>query len=78
MVVRKRARASARRPRQSPRTHFYGPEIALKGLVVAGKPIVFDQASRNFMQLTAGEGYGSCPYLYAWDDGDKAGSAMAR
>ena len=24
------------------------------------------------MQLTAGEGYGSCPYLYAWDDGDHA------
>ena len=24
------------------------------------------------MQLTAGEGYGSCPYLYAWDDGEHA------
>ena len=39
---------------------------------MGGKQIVFDQASRNFMQLTAGEGYGSCPYLYAWDDGHSA------
>ena len=33
---------------------------------------MFDQASRNFMQLTAGEGYGSCPYLYVWDNGHNA------
>ena len=72
-VVVKKARESFGPPTApKPATYFYGPEIALKGLVVAGKPIVFDQASRNFMQLTAGEGYGSCPYLYSWDDGDKA------
>lgn len=52
-----------------PATYMFGPEVTLKGLVIAGKPLVFDQASRNFIQLTAGEGYGSCPYLYAWDDG---------
>ena len=37
-----------------------------------GKPIVFDQASRNFMKLTASEEGASCPYLYAWDDGQNA------
>jgi hypothetical protein len=72
-VVVKKARDSFGPPTApKPATYFYGPEIALKGLVVGGKQIVFDQASRNFMQLTAGEGYGSCPYLYSWDDGDKA------
>jgi hypothetical protein len=24
------------------------------------------------MQLTAGEGYGSCPYLYSWEEGERA------
>jgi hypothetical protein len=72
-VVVKKSRESFGAPTApKPATYFYGPEIALKGLVVAGKPIVFDQASRNFMQLTAGEGYGSCPYLYSWDEDDKA------
>ena len=33
-----------------------------------GKSIVFDQASRNFMQLTSFSEAGSCPYLYSWDD----------
>ncbi len=47
--------------------YTYGPEIALNGIVVNGKAIVPDDVSRNFLQLTAGEGYGSCPYLYAWD-----------
>ena len=72
-VVVKKARESFGPPTApKPTTYFYGPEIALKGLVVGGKQIVFDQASRNFLQLTAGEGYGSCPYLFSWDDGDKA------
>lgn len=57
-------------PKHAP--YIYGPELVLSGLVIRGKPLIFDQASRNFMQLTAGEGYGSCPYLYAWDEGHKA------
>ena len=52
-----------------PALYTFGPELRLTGLVMSGNQLVFDQASRNFMQLTAGEGYGSCPYLYAWDDG---------
>ena len=55
-----------------PTTYAFGPEIKLDGLVLDGKSVVFDQASRNFMELTAGSGYGSCPYLYAWDDGHNA------
>ena len=72
IVVKKIRESFAPPTAPKPATYLYGPEIALKGLVVAGKPIVFDQASRNFMQLTAGEGYGSCPYLYSWDQSDKA------
>ncbi len=72
IVVKKVRESFAPPTAPKPATYVYGPEIALKGLVVAGKPIVFDQASRNFMQLTAGEGYGSCPYLYSWDQSDKA------
>lgn len=46
---------------------FYGPELTLRGLVLNGQRLEFENAARNFMRLTAGEGYGSCPYLYAWD-----------
>ncbi len=52
--------------RPSPPAYIYGPALALAGLSVDGRPIVFDEASRNFLKLAAGEGYGSCPYLYAW------------
>ena len=71
-VIRKVRESFGAPTAPKPATYMYGPEVALKGLVVAGRPVVFDQASRNFMQLTAGEGYGSCPYLYAWDDGHNA------
>jgi hypothetical protein len=47
--------------------YFYGPELDLRGLVLNGRRLDFESASRNFMRLTAGEGYGSCPYLYAFD-----------
>jgi hypothetical protein len=46
---------------------FFGPELTLRGLVLNGQRLEFENAARNFMRLTAGEGYGSCPYLYAWD-----------
>jgi len=52
-----------------PATYAFGPELRLGGLVMDGKSIVFDQASRNFMKLTMVPEFGSCPYLYAWDDG---------
>jgi len=49
----------------------YGAALRLAGLVVNDKPIVFDQASRNFMKLSAFSPVGSCPYLYSWHDGLK-------
>ncbi|MGZ8399760.1 MAG: hypothetical protein ACXWVI_00435 [Methyloceanibacter sp.] len=54
-----------------PATYMFGPELRLSGLVMDGKSIVFDQASRNFMQLASFTEEGSCPYLYSWDDGLK-------
>ena len=54
-----------------PATYAFGPELRLTGLVMDGKSIIFDQASRNFMRLTSYEEGASCPYLYAWDDGHK-------
>src|ERR1700730_4557825 len=69
VAVRKTRESFAPPTAPKPATYAFGPELRLSGLVMGGKQLVFDQASRNFMQLTAGEGYGSCPYLYAWDDG---------
>jgi hypothetical protein len=51
----------------SPRLYSYGPAVTLKGLSVSGTAIDFDNPLSNFLQLVAGEGYGSCPYVYAYD-----------
>lgn len=48
--------------------YIWGPEQALKGLNVDGKRIILDEQSANFLELTAGEGYGSCPFLYSYDE----------
>ena len=71
-VIRKTRESFGPPTTPKPALYAFGPELQLTGLVTGGHELVFDQASRNFMQLTAGEGYGSCPYLYAWDDGDHA------
>jgi hypothetical protein len=68
IVIRKTKASFASPTVPRPATYAFGPELRLSGLVLDGKPILFDQAARNFMELTAGEGYGSCPYLYAYDD----------
>jgi hypothetical protein len=61
-------RASSFRPpeRPSTATYVYGPELQITGLVVAGEQINLAESSANYLELTAGEGYGSCPYLYYW------------
>jgi len=71
-VVRKTRESFAAPTAPNPAVYVFGPELQLTGLVTGGKQLVFDQASHNFMQLTAGEGYGSCPYLYVWDDAEHA------
>jgi hypothetical protein len=70
VVIRKTRESFGPPTVPKPALYAFGPELQLTGLVIGGNQLVFDQASRNFMQLTAGEGYGSCPYLYAWDDAD--------
>jgi hypothetical protein len=56
----------------SPAVYAYGPAFDLKGLTLGGKRIDFDAASRNVLTIAAGEGYGSCPYLYAFDPASRA------
>lgn len=51
--------------------YMWGPEITLKGLNADGKRIMLDETSANFLELTAGEGYGSCPFLYSYDEAAK-------
>lgn len=48
--------------------YIWGPEQTLKGLNVDGKRVILDEQSANFLELTAGEGYGSCPFLYSYDE----------
>lgn len=48
--------------------YLWGPEITLKGLNIDGKRVILEEMSANFLELTAGEGYGSCPFLYSYDE----------
>jgi hypothetical protein len=48
--------------------YLWGPELTLKGLMAGGKRIMLEDSSANFLELTAGEGYGSCPFLYSYDE----------
>ena len=48
--------------------YSWGPEISLKGAMIDGQRVILDETSANFLELTAGEGYGSCPFLYAYDE----------
>jgi hypothetical protein len=55
-----------------PPLYVYGPEIELRGVVLDGERLDFENASRNFMHLIVAGEYGSCPFLYAYDDRLKA------
>ena len=55
-------------PKNPSPKYVYGPEVALAGLSIAGERIKLKDHSANFLQLTAGAGIGSCPYLYALDE----------
>lgn len=46
--------------------YVYGPEVLLKRLVIDGEEFDLEGASANYVELTAGVGGGSCPFLYAW------------
>ena len=49
----------------------YGPEVELSGLSVGGAKVDFKKRSANFLALTIGEGYGSCPFVYSWSEAEK-------
>jgi hypothetical protein len=55
----------------SPRVYSYGPAVTLKGVTISGTPVEFDKAPSNSFFVTAFATYGSCPYVYAFDDADK-------
>jgi hypothetical protein len=57
--------------RPTPRTYSYGPALTLKGVSIGGVEVDFDRPLSNFFQIAAGSGYGSCPYLYAMDAGER-------
>jgi hypothetical protein len=70
-VIRK-AKESFKPPTYPRYSDFaFGPEWALAGLSISGDKILFETASPNFIQLTAGSGVGSCPILYAWDGSER-------
>jgi hypothetical protein len=49
---------------------LYGPSIDMAGVTLSGQHLVFDGSTRNFFNIVAGEGYGSCPFLYSFDTKD--------
>jgi hypothetical protein len=53
------------------RIYSYGPAVTLKGIVLSGKPIEFDRPLANFSEIVADPGYGSCPFVYAYDDTER-------
>ena len=67
--VRKTEFAAPTRP--TLRIYSYGPAITVKGISIGGKQVDFDRPLSNFFQVVAGEGYGSCPYVYAIDEGER-------
>ncbi len=56
--------------RPTPRIYSYGPALTIKGISLGGEEVDFDRPLSNFFQIVAGEGYGSCPYVYAVDAGE--------
>jgi hypothetical protein len=52
--------------------YLYGPRENLESIVVSGNKVDIKETARNFVRVTAGDGYGSCPYLYVWDEKEDA------
>ena len=50
--------------------YSYGPAATLKGVSISGTPIAFDRPLANFIEIAASAGFGSCPYVYAYDAED--------
>jgi hypothetical protein len=48
--------------------YIYGPEIELSRIDLDGRSMTLPKAPVNEIELMAGEGYGSCPFLYVYDN----------
>jgi hypothetical protein len=67
-----KSRESFEAPTQPKKPDYaYGPEVELTGVSVDGTRIDFKTQSPNFLALTIGEGYGSCPFVYSWSSTEK-------
>jgi len=66
-VITKRRESFGAPSRPTMPDYVFGPSLTLESIVVDGKKIELKSTTHNFLRLTAGDGYGSCPYLYAWD-----------
>lgn len=49
----------------------WGPAIDLRGVTLNGQRVDFDRGAPNAFTITVVAGYGSCPYLYAFDESAK-------
>ena len=49
--------------------YIYGPELDLAGLVINGDQSRFEGTSGNYLAFTISADAGSCPVLYAWNEG---------
>ncbi len=52
----------------TPKDYAYGPEIALRGVIVNGKRLDLQRHDPNMLTMTASSASGSCPYVLAWSD----------
>jgi hypothetical protein len=46
----------------------FGSELRIAGMVISGNPIQLSARSSNFVDVSFGDGTGSCPYLLSWDE----------
>jgi hypothetical protein len=54
------------------RTNYaFGPEWNLTGIQIGDEKIDFERREPSFIALTLGDGFGSCPILYAWSSAHK-------
>ncbi|GCL66120.1 hypothetical protein [Pseudaquabacterium pictum] len=51
----------------STRAYHWGPEIAVAGLSINGKPLTLEGSAASFLSMTMSSGAGSCPVLERWD-----------
>jgi hypothetical protein len=66
-VIKKKRESFGASSRPAMPNYIFGPSLTLESIIVDGQKINLQNTAHNFVRLTAGDGYGSCPYLYVWD-----------